>query len=245
VTTMDHDTGIAGVEAAAAGKADATDGLPSSLDLDALAKEFAGRRDLSGSGSGLFTLALLNQVYRAAWLGERPPKQEGLEEMMHRVGQAALRGIAPRDPLEGMLAAQMVAVHEAAMGCFHRAHDRGYAPGLRQAELSQANKLVRSFAAQLEALDRHRGKGQQTVRVEHVTVQAGGQAIVGAVSHPGGGGDGRGTDDRPHAKAAALADAPEPALRGPDEGRDAVPVAGGAGPAAVPDARRGGRQRRA
>jgi hypothetical protein len=242
---MDHDTGIAGVEAAAAGKADATDGLPSSLDLDALAKEFAGRRDLSGSGSGLFTLALLNQVYRAAWLGERPPKQEGVEAMAHRVAWDALRGIGPRDPLEGMLAAQMVAVHEAAMGCFHRAHDRGYAPGLRQAELAQATKLVRSFAAQLEALDRHRGKGQQTVRVEHVTVQAGGQAIVGAVSHPGGGGDGRGTDDRPHAKAAALADAPEPALRGPDEGRDAVPVAGGAGAAAVPDARRGGRQRRA
>ena len=43
-------------------------------------------------------------------------------------------------------------------------------------------KLVRSFAVLTDALNRHRGKGQQVVRVEHVTVQAGGQAIVGAVT---------------------------------------------------------------
>jgi hypothetical protein len=59
---------------------------------------------------------------------------------------------------------------------------------VRETSLSQANKLMRSCASLVEALNRHRGKGQQVVRVEHVTVNAGGQAIVGAVSHPGGGG---------------------------------------------------------
>ena len=48
--------------------------------------------------------------------------------------------------------------------------------------------LSRSFAVLLEALNRHRGKGQQKVTVEHVTVNAGGQAIVGAVATPGRGG---------------------------------------------------------
>jgi hypothetical protein len=43
---------------------------------------------------------------------------------------------------------------------------------------------VRTFTAQLEALQRYRGKGQQKVTVEHVNVNAGGQAIVGTV-HPG------------------------------------------------------------
>ena len=44
-----------------------------------------------------------------------------------------------------------------------------------------------SFAALTDALNRHRGKGsQQVVRVEHVTVQAGGQAIVGAVPRRAG-----------------------------------------------------------
>jgi hypothetical protein len=42
---------------------------------------------------------------------------------------------------------------------------------------------LRTFTAQVEALQRYRGKGQQKVTVEHVNVNAGGQAIVGAV-HP-------------------------------------------------------------
>ena len=46
-----------------------------------------------------------------------------------------------------------------------------------------AVKLLRTFTMQLEALQRYRGKGQQKVTVEHVHVNAGGQAIVGTV-HP-------------------------------------------------------------
>jgi Enolase, N-terminal domain len=47
------------------------------------------------------------------------------------------------------------------------------------------NKLARTFAAQVEALKRYRSGGEQTVRVEHVTVNEGGQAIVGTVTHGG------------------------------------------------------------
>jgi hypothetical protein len=44
------------------------------------------------------------------------------------------------------------------------------------------NKLARTFAIQLEALKRYRTGGEQKVTVQHVTVNEGGQAIVGAVS---------------------------------------------------------------
>src|SRR5260370_624244 len=37
------------------------------------------------------------------------------------------------------------------------------------------NKSARTFAAQVEALKRYRSRGDQTVRVEHVTVNEGGQ----------------------------------------------------------------------
>ena len=57
--------------------------------------------------------------------------------------------------------------------------------------------LIRTFAAQTEALQRYRGKGQQKVTVEHVHVHTGGQAIVGAVSQPGGGGKMTKTEDNP------------------------------------------------
>jgi hypothetical protein len=149
-----------------------------------------------------------------------------MAEVQQKAVLAAFKGIAPRDPLEGMLAAQMFTTHEAAMECFRRAHLPNQTFEGRQAALGQANKLVRSYAALLEALNKHRGKGQQVVRVEHVTVQAGGQAIVGAVSK--GGGDGGGSDERSHAKgAAALAHAPECPLRCPDPQGDPVPLARG------------------
>jgi hypothetical protein len=50
-----------------------------------------------------------------------------------------------------------------------------------------AVKLLRTFAAQTEALQRYRGKGQQKVTVE--PVHTGGQAIVGSVRQSGGGRD--------------------------------------------------------
>ena len=96
---------------------------------------------------------------------------------------AALREIAPKDTFEGMLAAQMLGTHNLAMACLGRAASGEHADTIaRNVEL--ATKLTRTFTAQMEALNRHRGKGQQKVTVEHVTVNAGGQAIVGSVQAP-------------------------------------------------------------
>jgi hypothetical protein len=101
-------------------------------------------------------------------------------------------------------------------------------------------RLSRTYATLLEALNRHRGKGQQKVTVEHVHVHAGGQAVVGMVApSPGlpGGRDRSNLEEQPHAKQ--IAHAPEPALPSPDAGRDALPVARDA-ERALPDARRQG-----
>src|SRR5439155_4621870 len=70
--------------------------------------------------------------------------------------------------------------------------------------LAQANKLSRTYAALLEALNRHRGKGQQKVTVEHVHVHADGQALVGVVGTPGGG-DRAKSEEQPYAIAYAPA----------------------------------------
>jgi hypothetical protein len=82
--------------------------------------------------------------------------------------------------------------------------------------------MLRKPLILLEALNRHRGKGQQKVTVEHVHVHAGGQAVVGMVEAPGGG-DRPKLEERPHGKQ--VAHAPEPAMRRLDEERDNVPVA--------------------
>jgi hypothetical protein len=56
----------------------------------------------------------------------------------------------------------------------------------RDMNLQHASKLSRTFAGQVEALKRYRTGGQQKVTVEHVTVNQGGQAIVGSVTVGGG-----------------------------------------------------------
>ena len=84
----------------------------------------------------------------------------------------------------------------------------------------------------VEALNRHRGKGQQTISVEHVHVHPGGQAIVGAVET--GGGVASESQRQPHAKP--IRHAPVAPLWGENEKRDPVPRAGDA-ERQVPDAR--------
>ena len=88
----------------------------------------------------------------------------------------------------------------------------------RRENLNQGNKLSRSYAALVEALNRHRGKGPQKVTVEHVHVHEGGQAIVGNVE----GGEVR-TKLENH--PPALGYAPCETLRNQNAEREAVPVA--------------------
>src|SRR3954462_9705507 len=73
----------------------------------------------SGSKSGSFTLILVNQACQAVFYGRDP--EEGFTELQHAAVMAALEGVAPRDPLEGMLAAQLVSVHNGVMDCMRRA----------------------------------------------------------------------------------------------------------------------------
>lgn len=92
-----------------------------------------------------------------------------------------LEEIAPRDSTEGMLASQMIATHDAALKCLIRAEQAEQSFEGRQFFYDKATKLLQLYIRQLEALDKHRGKGQQKITVEHVHVEAGGQAIVGDV----------------------------------------------------------------
>lgn len=97
-----------------------------------------------------------------------------------------LAGIAPQNTTEALLAVQMIGCHNAATEYMRRAIALESTGGI-DANVNRAVKLMRTFTAQVEALQKLRGKGQQTVRVEHVNVHAGGQAIVGHVEHKAGG----------------------------------------------------------
>jgi hypothetical protein len=101
-----------------------------------------------------------------------------------------IRCIEPRDEIEAMLAAQMAATHQLTMQTARRLALAGTYQGRDSAERAY-NKLSRTYTTQMDALKRHRAKAQQIVRVERVTVNEGGQAVVGDVSYERGAGDER------------------------------------------------------
>ncbi len=99
---------------------------------------------------------------------------------------AILNGIQPKDEIEGMLAIQMIGIHNMAMDCIGRAM-RTKRVDHMNLYINGGTKLSRVYATQMEVLKKYRGKGQQKIVVEHVNVSEGGKAIVGVIN-PGGGG---------------------------------------------------------
>ena len=107
-----------------------------------------------------------------------------IDEVASNFLLSVVRGVQPRDELETMLAVQMGAIHQATMMMARRLNHVETIPQQDAAERA-LNKLARTYAMQMEALKRYRTGGEQRVTVEHVTVNAGGQAIVGAVTQGG------------------------------------------------------------
>ena len=208
-------------------------GAPAGRDPRELVEGWAGDPGLSGSARGEFTLVLANQLCGALWGGVDPDPR--LAEVQQAAALQALRGIAPRDPVEGMLAAQMVATHDAAMECFRRAHLPEQTSRAGRLALAHAGKLVRSFAALTRGAGPAPRQGPAD-RCGSSTSPSRPAARRSSAPYPGGGGW-RKVRINPM-QGAALADAPEPALRGPDAQREPVPLARGEGQAPLPDARR-------
>jgi hypothetical protein len=151
---------------------------------------------LGGSASDSFNNVVTNQALAALWLGN---SNEEKQAKQYQAVIAVMMGVKPKDELEAMLAAQLVAAHHAAMECYRRAMLPEQTAYGYDTSLKHGAKLSQVYAALLQALDKHRGKEQQRVKVEHVHVYQGGQAIVGAVTQ--GGGARPNIEDQPHGPA--------------------------------------------
>lgn len=182
-----------------------------------LSKQEGKLRLIGGSMSDDWNNILANQTIQSLWLFENSDPKE-IRRKRHATVDALI-GFKPKDEIEGMIAAQLIACHNSSMECYRRAMIQEQTFEGRRDNLSQANKLSRTYAALVESLNRHRGKGQQKVTVEHVHVHEGGQAIVGNVE--AGGGVVEKSKEQPH----AIAHAPGQTMPGAYATRDGVPVA--------------------
>ncbi len=185
--------------------------------------------DALGISEADFSSWYLSQISDVARPGSMPDE---------KATNAVIAGIAamrPRDESEAMLIAQMIATHELAMTFARRLKHIETIPQ-QDSAVNGLTKLTRTYAAQMAALKHYRTGGEQRVIVQRVDVREGGQAVVGVVNSGKGGGGPDQNRGQSHAKqvtdarsAAVLCDV--------EAERETVPVAGGAGPADLSDAR--------
>jgi len=100
---------------------------------------------------------------------------------------AAVSEINPKDPVESMLAAQMVSCHIQVMRLLEKVSSKDLTADLTDRYLRLADRLARTYTRQVEVLSSYRRKGSQKMTVEHITINDGGQAIVGNIEDRRGG----------------------------------------------------------
>jgi hypothetical protein len=128
-----------------------------------------------GTTSSDFVNASLLQLQAAA----RSPFGT-ISETHINAALAMIEAAAPKDEIEAALAIQMACTHTAAMAVLAKLEGAFTSEQRVVAFGSKAARLMRAYATQVEVLRRLRNGGQQFVRVEHVHVSDGGQAVIGS-----------------------------------------------------------------
>jgi len=130
-------------------------------------------RQTFGTSDGDVQAKLLLQV-----MHQKPSEEPG------RATLGALHGIGPADTIEGMVAAQMLRMHDGAMQFIDHARNPKIPAADAAVYANIAAKYTRSFVDLIDLLDRRRGKGRNQVNVENVHLhQTPPKFASGAVYH--------------------------------------------------------------
>jgi hypothetical protein len=127
-----------------------------------------------GTASSDFVSQTLFQLQSAARL-----PCGGMSEIAVNTALSMIESAKPTDEMEAALIVQMACTHTAAMAVLSRiggAHGSDRHVAMMAAAVG---KLLRAFAIQVETLRRLRNGSSQYVRVEHVHLEPGAQAIIG------------------------------------------------------------------
>ena len=137
-------------------------------------------KEFCGSTSSVSNETLLQRAFLAM------PSHVGADHSgPQQLGEAllgALRGIRPRDELEGALAVQMFVLNFTVLDFLRVANSNDQRVDIRCEMFSHAVKGSRACAALLDALNRHRGKGRHNMTIKHIHLNKGARAIVGPVN---------------------------------------------------------------
>jgi hypothetical protein len=163
---MTNDVSIAGGGVTAAASGEGGPALPTEAEAAALA--------LSGSRSVVFADWLSEQVARCQPL----PADADSRDFCEAATMEAMKAMAPRNAMEGMLAGQMVAAHAVGLGLMGQACRAEQPLKSVDAFLRQGTRAMALFTRQMELMTRQRGRQRQSLRIEHERVGEDGRVSV-------------------------------------------------------------------
>lgn len=137
----------------------------------------------TGSASEKYGTMILNQTVTAFFDNKEVKDVINNDNIIRE----ALLSLAPSDPIEGMLCSRLIALHNQAMNFMSRTTNSEQTTAGVDMNINRSTKLFRLYNETLESLTKYRRKGSQTVTVQHVNVNSGGQAIVNGELNQGGG----------------------------------------------------------
>lgn len=146
----------------------------------------------------------------------------GISEKSYNAALAVIEGAQPQNELEAMLVVQMIAANEAALRATSMLGKCDWFPQ-SMGFGNLANKFMRTFTGQIEALAKLRRGDEQVVKYVHV--HEGGQAVVAGTINQTRGCENNESDEQPYGASTA---APGAALPSPDPASNGVPVPGNA-----------------
>jgi hypothetical protein len=117
----------------------------------------------------------------------KSPEEIELKEIELNFAVSVVQAVKPRDEIEALLATQMAAIHTATMTAAWRLAKSEHIPQ-RDSASRMLNQCARTSAAQMEVLKKYRSNGEQIVKMQHVNVGNGGQAVITDTMQTGGGG---------------------------------------------------------
>ena len=153
---------------AAAADGEGGSALPAEAEAEALS--------LSGSRSVVFADWLSDLVARCQPL---PTDADG---RTFRVAATmdAMKEMAPRNAMEGMLAGQMVAANAVGLALMGQVFREGQPVKTIEAFLRQGTRAMALYTRQMELMTRQRGRQRQSVRIEHERMDGDGRISVRA-----------------------------------------------------------------
>ena len=131
---------------------------------------------LSGTANPRFAQRLAYQVATCQWLPSESAARQHAEQATSAI--AALKALEPASAVEGMLATQMVASHNASLDLLQRALADSQPPRAIEERTRQYARLSEVFLKQLDRFQRQRGRQRQTIRIEHVRMVEDGTVTV-------------------------------------------------------------------